>query len=382
MTHPGVPAIRIQRFLFPATLLVLALSSAMASSHRIYLGTYTRSGPSRGIYAVSLDRERGTLSAPELVAEATDPAWVVLTPDRRRLYTIHASTQQAIGFAVSAESAKLTPLPTNAPAVAGVNPPSHLAIDATGRVLLAANYREGFVAAIPLQADGSLGTPQRVHHEGKGMHPTRQEKPHVHSVTLSPDNRQVIVADLGLDRVFSYALDAASARISPSADSQVAVAPGSGPRHFKFGASGRHGYVINELANTITAFDYDAPRGALAAIQTVPTLPPDFKGETTTAEIRVHPNGRFLYGSNRGHDSLAVFAIDAATGRLTPVEIVPSGGRTPRNFALSPDGKWLVCGHQDTPVITVFRVDAASGKLTRLPGTAEVPACVCVQFFD
>ena len=356
----------------------------MASSHRIYLGTYTRNGPSEGIYAVQLDRDTGALSAPELVAAAVDPAWITLTPDRTRLYAIHAAPTQARGFSVSPTKAALTPLPTAATAASApaVNPPSHLAIDATGRVLLAANYRDGFVAAIPLRADGSLGEPHLIRHDGRGPHPTRQEKPHVHSVTLSPDNRFVIVADLGLDRVYSYALDAANARLAAASPPFVATAPASGPRHFKFGADGRHGYVINELNSTITAFDYEATRGAFAVLQTVPTLPADFKGASTTAEVRVHPNGRFLYGSNRGHDSIAVFGVDSSSGRLTPVEFVPSGGRTPRNFALSPDGRWLVCGHQDTPVITVFRVDPQSGRLARMQGTAAIPSCVCVLFYD
>ncbi|MBL9188791.1 MAG: lactonase family protein [Opitutaceae bacterium] len=354
----------------------------MASSHLIFFGTYTNKGTSQGIYAARLDGETGALSALVLAATAPDPAWITLTPDRRFLYAIHPSAAQATGFSVDAARGTLTPLPAAVSPAA--QPPSHLAVDATGRVLLAANYREGFVAAMPIAADGTLGATSVVRHTGQGTHPTRQEKPHAHSVTVSPDNRHVIVADLGVDRLFSYALDSATARLTPARVPYVAATPGAGPRHFKFGANGRHSYAINELNNTITAYDYVADSGALTARRTVSTLPPDYNAPSSTAEIRVHPNGRFLYGSNRGHDSIAVFHIDASTGALSPapVELVPTGGKNPRNFALSPDGRWLVCGHQDTELVTVFRVDAETGRLTRTPHSATVPSAVCVLFFD
>ena len=356
----------------------------MGASHLIYLGTYTRTGTSKGIYVVRLDRETGALGNPELAAEATDPAWLALSPDKRHLYAIHASRSQGVGFSVAATTGKLTPLRA-APATGGtapVGPPSHLTVDATGRVLLAANYHESFVAATAIRADGTLGDATIIRHEGKGTHPTRQEKPHVHSVTLSPDNRFVMVADLGLDRVFSYALDPATASLTPASQPFATTSAGAGPRHFKFGQDGRHAYVINELDNTITVFDYDATRGALSPKQTLSTLPHDFKGQSATAEIRVHPNGRFVYGSNRGEDSIAAFSVNGQTGELSFLETVKTGGKNPRNFSLSPDGRWLVCGHQDTPLLTVFRVDESTGRLSRTPSTANVPACVCVLFFD
>jgi 6-phosphogluconolactonase len=356
----------------------------MGASHLIFLGTYTRTGISKGIYTVRLDRETGALGNPELAAETTDPAWLTFSPDKRHLYAIHASRAQGMGFSVDATTGKLTPPPAASPAggTDPVGPPSHLAVDATGRVLLAANYHESFVATTAIRADGTLGETRIIRHEGKGTHPTRQEKPHVHSVTLSPDNRFVVVADLGLDRVFSYALDPATASLTPASPPFVTTSAGAGPRHFKFGRDGRHAYVINELDNTITVFDYDASRGALSPKQTLSTLPRDFKGQSATAEIRVHPNGRFIYGSNRGDDSIAAFNVNSQTGELTFVEAVKTGGKNPRNFALSPDGKWLVCGHQDTPLLTVFRVDEVTGRLSRNPSTANVPACVCVLFFD
>lgn len=346
----------------------------------IFLGTYTRDGPSNGIYATRLNSDTGELSRPILVAEGIDPAWVTLSPDKRFLYAIHPSTAQAIAFTIDRETPRLTPLPADRAAPA--NPPSHLAVDATGRVLLAANYRDGFVASIPIRGDGTLGPPNTIKLEGRSVHPTRQDKPHAHSVTVSPDNRFVIVADLGVDRIYSYALDPASAKLTPAEEAFVTVAPGDGPRHFKFGRDGKQAYVINELSNTVTMFDYDRDRGRLTPRQTITTLPDDFQRENTGAEVRVHPNGRFLYASNRGHDSIAVFSITSENGRLSAIESVESGGRTPRNFALSPDGKWLVCAHQDTPLLTVFSVDSTSGRLTRTSHTAEISSCVCVQFDD
>lgn len=351
-------------------------------SHLIYFGTYTRApSTSKGIYSVRLDDETGALSTPTVVAEAANPAWITLSPDKKHLYAISGSKAQAAGYLVDGRTGKLTPLPAGGPSPEAA-PPSHLVVDATGRMLLAANYADGYLSAMAIQPDGTLGAPTITRHSGKSMEPTRQDKPHVHSVTLSPDNRFVIVCDLGLDKIFTYELDPATAKVTPANPAFVITEPGSGPRHFKFGPAGLHAYAINELASTITAYDYDSARGALAPRQKVPTIPAGFTSKTTCAEIRVHPNGKFVYGSNRGHDSLAVFAVNPADGLLKPVEIVPSGGKVPRNFALSPDGKWLVCAHQDSDNLKVFRVDAATGRLTPTTHTAKVPMAVCVLFYD
>lgn len=356
----------------------------MASSHLIFLGTYTRQSPtgatSKGIYTVRLDDDTGALSPPTVVAETPSPAWITFTPDKKFLYAIHESPGQAVGFKVDAANAKLTPL---APIPsASVNAPSHLAVDATGRVLLAANYREGWAEAIPIHADGTLGEPNKIVHSGTGPNKARQEKSHVHSATLSPDNRFVIFCDLGVDKIFTYALDPAKAQLTPANPPFVVTEPGAGPRHFKFSNDGKHAYAINEMGGTIAAYDYAAATGKLTPTQVVSTLPAGWKGENTTAEVRVHPSGKFLFGSNRGHDSIASFAIDGASGKLRPIEITPSGGKVPRNFAFSPNGKWLVCAHQDSDNLTVFRVDPATGKLTKTAQTATVPMCVCVLFYD
>ena len=351
-------------------------------SHLIFLGTYTKSA-SRGIYAVRLDGESGALSAPLLAAEAVDPTWVTISPDKRFLYANHGSAAQARAFRVDATAGHLTALPPPPSPATPLSPPSHMTIDRTGRVLLSANYRDGFISATPILPDGNLGTANIIRHEGRGPNPERQDKPHPHSVTVSPDNRFVIVADLGLDKVFTYTLDPATAQLTPGNPPFVLVGPpGSGPRHFTFSVGGRHAYLINEMGGTVTVFDYEAARGTLTAKQTISTLPSDFSGLKWNAEIRTHPNGRFLYGSNRTHDSIAAFAIAPDTGLLTLIEIVPSGGKTPRNFALSPDGAWLVCGHQDSDHVTVFRVDATTGRLRRVNQTINVPMCVCVSFYN
>lgn len=350
----------------------------MASSHLIYFGTYTRS-TSRGIYAARLDSTTGALSEPTVAAETAGPTWLTFSPDKSRLYAVHPSKAQVIGYAIDSSGA-LMPLPPGPGAGEKAGGPCHLAVDATNNVLVAANYGEGFVAALPIRSDGALGAPNIEQHHGHGPNPKRQEKPHVHSVTFSPDNRHVIVCDLGLDEVMTYEVDLKAAKLTKVAT--VKTAPGAGPRHFKFGATGRHGYVLTEMGATIITYDFDPESGTLNEKQTVSMLPPDFSGERWAAEVRVHPNGKFLYGSNRTHDSIAVFAIDETAGTLSLIEIVRSGGKTPRNFALSPDGKWLVCAHQDSDNVTVFGVDGQTGRLRKTSHTAVVPMAVCVAFRD
>ncbi|MCW5547757.1 MAG: lactonase family protein [Opitutaceae bacterium] len=351
--------------------------TASASEHLIYLGTYTRS-TSEGIYAVRLDARTGALGQPVPVARTANPSFLALSPDGSHLYAVSESSTMAVPFAIDPGTGGLAPLQSQD---AGGKAPCHLVVDRTERTLVLAHYHSGIVAALPIRADGTLGTPATViQHAGRSVHPTRQEAPHVHSVTLSPDNRFVIVCDLGLDRVFTYALDPATAQLTPAAIPFVATAPGAGPRHAAFSADGRHVLVINELDSTLVSYRYDAVSGALTPADRQSTLPAGWTGESTTAEVRVHPNGRFVYGSNRGHDSIAIFAFDAATGKLTPRGHMPTGGKNPRNFALSPDGAWLVAANQNSDNLRVFRVDPATGSLTPVPGEAAVPMPVCVLF--
>jgi 6-phosphogluconolactonase len=347
--------------------------------HRLFIGTYTK-GRSRGIYSVGLDRATGVLGAPELAAEAPNPTFLALSPDRRFLYAVCANDGWASSFRVDPAGNRLSAVHQ---AAAGTGPtPCHISVDATGRIALAANYHLGLAAAIPLNADGTMGTPRVVSHNGKGPHPTRQTQSHVHSAYFAPDGRFAIVCDLGLDRIFTYSIDREAVALAPGAPPFVASAPGAGPRHLAFGRDGAHAYAINELDCTIVAYGFQAPNGGLAPRQAVSVLPAGYKGDATAAEVQVHPNGRFVYGSGRGPDTLAVFAVDGATGALSSVETVPCGGKGPRSFSISPDGGWLVCAHQDSDTLCSFRVDADTGRLARIAGTVGIPMPVCVLFVD
>jgi 6-phosphogluconolactonase len=355
-----------------------------AAIHDLFIGTYTRT-TSRGIYAVKLDDATGALTSPVLVAETTNPSWVTLHPNGQILYAIE-ETKLADGksggavraYAINATTRQLTFLnaePTG-------DSLCHAVVDSTGHALVATSYGGGQVSSFPLLADGRIG-PRRsfIQHTGPlGPNPKRQDKPHAHSASISPDNHFVFVADLGQDRVYTYALDPATATLTTAKTPFTAFAPGTGPRHSKFAPDGLHFYVIDELDGTITASLYDSAHGTLSPFQRIATLPADFKGDNTAAELRIHPNGRFLYGSNRGHDSIAVYAITPKTGALTLIEIVNCGGQQPRNFDLSHDGGWLVCAHQGSDTVVSFRVDSTTGRLTRIPGSITVPQAVCVQF--
>jgi len=347
--------------------------------HRLFIGTYTR-GASRGIYSVSLDAATGALGAPELAAEAPNPTFLALSPGREFLYAVCAGPAWASSFRIDPASPRLHPIQQGAP---GDGPaPCHIAVDRTGRIALAANYHLGSAAAIPLNADGTLGTPRVVAHTGRGPHPTRQTASHIHSTNIAPDNRFSIVCDLGLDRLYTYAIDREAVALTPGAPPFIPTAPGSGPRHLQFEKAGRHAYAINELDNTVVGYRYDPACGGLVPRQTVSVLPGGYKGNAKAAEVAIHPNGRFLYGSCRGPDTLAVFAIDGETGALSPAEFVPCGGRGPRHFSMSPDGEGLVCAHQESDTLCAFRADGATGRLSRIPGSVPVPAPVCALFVD
>jgi 6-phosphogluconolactonase len=366
------------------SLLAGACVSACAADHLALLGTYT--GASRGIYAVRLDAESGALAVPELVAELPDPEFLALHPSGHFVYALTRATAAggktagAIeAFAVDEKTGRLTALNTESTSRSSL---THLAVDPSGRMIVAASYNGGYVASFPIRADGSLAPMASVLTQTGPLGPdhARQEKPHPHSVTISPDGRFAFVADLGLDRVFSYRLDPEQGTIAANAPAFAAMPAGSGPRHTKFSPDRKFFYVLAELGGTVTACRYDEQRGALEPFQTVSTLPDDFTGKNGSSEIRIDRKGRFLYAANRGPNSIAVFRRDPESGALTRVEIVPTGGDHPRNFALSPDGAWLLCAHQNTGNLTVFRVDQETGRLTRTDAEAQVAKAVCVLF--
>jgi 6-phosphogluconolactonase len=364
----------------------MPLLAPTAAALTIFVGTYTpKDGASRGIYAIELDAATGAFGAPTLAAETPNPTFLAWHPSHRALYALGVgpdaagqTTGGAVAFSYDAATKKITPLNARG---AGASM-AHLAVDVTGRLLATASYHGGFLATFPIGDDLTLG-------ERNGHHPTagqlgprtaRQDKPHPHSVTFSPDNRFAYVCDLGLDKIFAYAVDAARATLTPAGE--FATAPGAGPRHSKISADGRFLYTIDELSSTITTFTRDIISGDLTLIASVPTLPDDFQDENTCAEIRLHPNGRFVYGSNRGHDSLVVFARDPEHGTLTFLQRIPCGGKHPRNFNLSPDGAWLVCANRDSDNLVSFRVDATTGRLTPSGHVVTVPQAVCVLFTE
>jgi 6-phosphogluconolactonase len=347
---------------------------------RVYVGTYTGRG-SKGIYAFEFNLQTGEASQPRLVAETPNPSFLAIHPSLRFLYAVNeiwgGSKEGTVSaFAIQPDGSLQF---LNQQSSKGVGP-CHLTVDKTGKFVLVANYGSGSVAVLPILPDGRLGEATcAIQHEGKSVNPQRQEGPHAHSINLDPANKFAIVADLGIDKLLVYQFDATKGTLKPNDPPFVATAPGAGPRHVAFHPNGKFVYAINELNSTVTAYRYDAAKGALSEIQTVSTLPEGFTGTNTTAEVQVHPSGRFLYGSNRGHDSIAIFAIDGE-GKLTPIGHQPTQGKTPRNFGIDPTGTYLLAANQDSDNLVVFRINSQTGKLELTGLTLEIPTPVCVKF--
>lgn len=348
-----------------------------------YIGTYT-DGDSEGIYRSTLNVVTGELSPPQLVGKFENPNFLAIGPDRDRLFAVGASdeftdSQKGAVAAFQINPADGSLKQVNAQSSRGANP-CHVVIDAAGKHALIANYSGGSVATLPID-DGKLQPAETfIQHSGSSVNEQRQEGPHAHSINLDPAGRFAFVADLGSDQIFIYKYDAATGALTPNDPPSVKLPPGSGPRHFAFHPNGRWAYVINELTSTVSALAYDAKTGALEVLQTISTLPEDFQGDNTTAEIVVHPHGKFLYGSNRGHDSIAMFAIDDSTGQLTALGQHPAGVKTPRNFVVDPAGNFLLAAGQDSNDIVVHRVDLKTGKLQATDFSVNVPTPVCLKF--
>jgi 6-phosphogluconolactonase len=349
----------------------------------VFVGTYTRQD-SKGIYSYRFQPATGQLTPIGLVAETENPSFLALHPNHRVLYAVNEisnfegqSAGSVSAFSIDGKTGMLTLL--NRVSTRGTIP-AHLVVDQTGKSLVVANYGSGSVAVFPLKADGSIGAASAfVQHTGSSSGP-RQRGPHAHAVNLSADNRFVFVPDLGLDQVLSYRLDPNNGTLVPNDPPFTRVTQGSGPRHFAFHPNGQAAYTLSEMGSLVTVFAYDRAGGKLKELQTISTLPKDFSGTNNSAELEVHPNGRFLYASNRGHDSIAVFAIDPTANTLTLVEHVSTQGKTPRNFAIDPTGAYLLAANQDTNNIVFFRIDQKTGRLT--PGGAELktPSPVCIVF--
>jgi 6-phosphogluconolactonase len=355
------------------------------STTRVYVGTYTR-GASRGIYVIGFDPSSGTwTSVPALAGQSENPSFLALHPSGRFLYAVNevadfkgAKTGAVSAFAVDLATGHLTLV--NQQPSEGANP-CHITIDAAGGHALVANYTSGTVAVLPIARDGGLGPASAVRRRsGSGPVRARQEGPHAHQIVLDASGRFAIWTDLGTDRVVVDRYTAGAGTLEPNEPDGVGIQPGSGPRHLAWHPAGRVLYLLNELSSTVSALRFDASRGALEVFQMVPARSAGASGQNSAAEITVSPDGRFLYTSNRGDDDIAVFAVDGATARLTPVAHVPTGGGTPRNFAIGPSGRWLVVANQGSSSIVVFRLDPATGVPAQAGPSVSVPVPVCVLF--
>jgi 6-phosphogluconolactonase len=337
----------------------------------LFVGTQ-HSGPGTGLSRARFDPVAGTLSAFELAAASPDPAFFVVHPDGQHLYTCNSGTPGGVtAFALAPRTGALTALNSVPSSGRG---PSQLTLDREGHAILAANYGGGYLDVVPLTATGALGPlSARVRHQGHGVDPVRQTQPYVHCVTVDPANRYALAADLGLDRVYVYRFDASAGTVTPNDPPYVQTAPRSGPRHLAWHPNGRWVYLIEELSNTITFYDWEAETGRLDPQQTIATLPREFTGENTAAEILVRADGRFVYASNRGHDSVAVFAVEPVSGRLALASRARSEGRTPRYMAFDPSHAWLFVANIDDDAIVQFRVDRNSGALTSHGATHHRP---------
>jgi 6-phosphogluconolactonase len=353
----------------------------------VYIGTYTNTGKSKGIYVSRLDPQTGTLSAAELAAESASPSFLAVHPTEKFLYAVNETntlggrpTGGVSGFEIDRASGLLRALGEQSSEGAG---PAHLSVDRDGHNVLVANYGGGSVVVLPIAKDGRLKSASHfVQHNGHSVDLQRQKEPHAHSITTDPSGRFVYAADLGLDLILIYQLDERKGLLKLNDPPSVHVAPGSGPRHFSVHPSGRFGYVINEMSCTVTAFTRDMNTGELKELQTVSALPPKMTVQPgfSGAELEVHPSGRYLYTSIRGHNSIALFTIDQNSGRLTYVENTSTEGNTPRGFGVDPQGKYLLAGNQNSDSVVVFRIDAQTGKLTSTGRKIDVGAPVCIKF--
>jgi 6-phosphogluconolactonase len=377
----------MQNLLAPSLILLLApfmfspaISSARADDPLVFISSFA-AGDEGAISAYRLDMQSGTLQLAHRTSEPEHPFFLALSPDRKYLYSIHAQkfggpeNEQVAAYAIAGRSGELKLL--NRQSALG-SAACYLQVDATGKTVLVANYLTGSVAALPVRPDGSLGEAATfIQHAGSSVDPARQKGPHAHCIVISPDNRFAFAADLGLDQVLCYRLDPAGAKLTPNRQPFVRTPPGAGPRHLTFHPHGKHVYVINELANSVTHFEYIAESGQLIERETISTVPPDFTGKSYCADLKITPNGRYLYGTNRGHDSIAAYRIDDS-GRLTLLAIEPSLGNGPQNLAITPGGEFLLCANMPGKNVAVFRIDANTGALKSSgePLSIASPSCL------
>lgn len=373
----------LSRWLFIATTWFGLIATAVHTDSFVYFGTASDKQTGEGIYVSRFDAQTGALSPAILAAKITSPTFINFHPTKSVLYAIgetKTTDGKTLGyvasFTVDRVTGKLTPLNQQP---SGGGSLCYIIIDATGRAALTAAYGDGFVASHPLHDDGSLGEfTSLIRHNGSSIH-WRQKSPHAHSIDLDPANRFALANDLGTDQVLTYRFAPATATLVQQSD-PFKTKPGIGPRHLAFDQAGRHVYIVNELDSTIITADYDSETGRLSEKNALSLLPVDFKGPNLAAEVIIHPSGKFLYASNRGYDSLALFTIAPDSGILTFVEHMREGVKHPRHFAIDPTGRWLLCANRDSDSITVYRIDPTSGHLTATKSETKVPMPTCVKF--
>ncbi|MFT4549281.1 MAG: 6-phosphogluconolactonase [Verrucomicrobiales bacterium] len=378
---------RLRLFFASTNLLVLMLGStttAHAGKSLVYIGTYTEGGTSEGIYLFHFDDANGAIIPAGTAGISTNPSFLAINPEENLLFAVGETRDFNGGETGSVASFKIDPSDGKLSEInrvsSGGGSPCHLSLTKTGKHLLVANYHGGNVAVMPVGDDGMLSEHSSlIQHKGSSANPKRQEAPHAHSI--NPDNvsKRFFAADLGTDELVIYEMDKPSGKLRRTGAFEVE--PGSGPRHLAVNPKGDRLYLLNELKSTVTVIDYSFGVGKLELLETVSTLPQDYKGSSGTAEIQITPNGKFLYASNRGHDSIACFKI-ADDGKLALVEIEPTGGKTPRNFGIHPNGKFIIAANQNSNSLTVFAIDQQSGELTDTGHSAECPKPVCVTFYQ
>jgi 6-phosphogluconolactonase len=350
-----------------------------------FIGTYTSKTDSKGIYSFNFDSSSGRLTSVALAATTQDPSFLTVATDEKHLYAVNELSEfggkksgAVTSYSLDAKTGKLTQL-NQVPS--GGADPCYVSFDQTGKYLLVANYTGGSVSIFPVAPDGRIGPASAfVQHTGSGPNKERQEGPHAHYIAASADNRFVFVVDLGLDEVVIYHFDFTTGSLTPNDPPYAKLAPGAGPRHLAFHPNGKFAYVLSEVNSTVTALAHDSKSGSFSTLQTLPTVPKDFTAHNDTAEIVVHPSGKFLYASNRGHDSIVEYKIDPAQGTLTLAGDFSTEGKTPRNFALDPTGKFLLAANQESNDIVVFRIDPSTGALSATGQVAQVPAPVDIVF--
>lgn len=354
-------------------------SRAQNDIHYLYAGSYTRQ-PDEGIAVYQFNSTTGDLKRISTAKGIINPSFLSISSDRHFLYSLLGSNSDSVAaFSIDQTSHELTFL--NAASLEGSSGACHLEVDRTGHCLLTGNYGSGSVTALSIDREGRIGNVvQTIVHQGSSIDTLRQKKPFVHSVNITPDNKDVFVPDLGTDKIMTYELDLKTGHLRPADVPFTSVRAGSGPRHFTFHPNGKFAYVIQEMGALITAFSYTD--GRLEPIQVISTLPTGYNGKKWAADIHISPDGKFLYGSNRDAETLAIFSINENTGRLTAVGYEPVRGKTPRNFAIDPTGNFVLVANQDSGNITVFKRDKLTGKLSYTGRETMLPTPVCLKFSE